>query len=295
MQSNPIRIRLRVYLIIFFAVMMIGTVGFMRVEGLSLTDAFYFSIVTIATVGYGDIHPATVQGKLLAIVLIVTGVGTFLGVIANATELMLAKHEKEVRLEKLTMVIGTFFSEVGRHLLMFFSLHDPSIDRVRNDLIITGEWTGRNFAAVSKKIKQYAYAIDITGADMEELLTFLRGKRDFFLRLLENPALLEHETFTQLLHAVFHLTEEMSFRDDLTRLPESDRGHIAADMERAYRLLIHQWLDYMKYLKDNYPYLFSLAMRTNPFDRNASPVVTDDGQETTDGPPQAGLTPGDPA
>jgi len=38
-------------------------------------------------------------------------------------------------------------------------------------------------------------------------------------------------------------------------------------------LLVHEWLDYMKYLKKNYPYLFSLAVRTNPFDRNASVVL----------------------
>ncbi|MBA7569274.1 hypothetical protein ES708_11013 [subsurface metagenome] len=36
---------------------------------------------------------------------------------------------------------------------------------------------------------------------------------------------------------------------------------------------ISEWLDYMKHLKNNYPYLFSLAMRTNPFDANASVEV----------------------
>jgi hypothetical protein len=38
-------------------------------------------------------------------------------------------------------------------------------------------------------------------------------------------------------------------------------------------LLSQQWLDYMKHLKGNYPFLFSLAMRTNPFDQNASPII----------------------
>ncbi len=38
--------------------------------------------------------------------------------------------------------------------------------------------------------------------------------------------------------------------------------------------LIEQWLNYMRFLKDEYPYLFALAMRTNPFDREASPIVT---------------------
>jgi len=44
-------------------------------------------------------------------------------------------------------------------------------------------------------------------------------------------------------------------------------------MKRAYHLLILEWLDYMKHLKTNYPYLFSLAVRTNPFDTNASVEV----------------------
>jgi hypothetical protein len=38
-------------------------------------------------------------------------------------------------------------------------------------------------------------------------------------------------------------------------------------------LLVLEWVSYMRYLKEHYPYLFSLAMRTNPFDAEASPVV----------------------
>ena len=83
---DALRLRLRVFLVVFLIVMGLGILGFMIIEDLSLADAFYFSIVTIATVGYGDIHPATQAGKILAVVLIITGVGTFLGVVANATD-----------------------------------------------------------------------------------------------------------------------------------------------------------------------------------------------------------------
>jgi hypothetical protein len=93
------------------------------------------------------------------------------------------------------------------------------------------------------------------------------------VRLLENPTLLEHESFTDLLRAVFHLAEELAYREDLSQSPGTDRAHLEGDINRAYHLLVHQWLDYMEYLKMNYPYLFSLAMRTNPFDRQASPIV----------------------
>jgi len=273
MRMDPIRVRLRVYLLFLVIVMISSTIGFMIVERLSPADAFYFSIVTIATVGYGDIHPATNPGKVLAILLIITGVGTFLGVIANATELMLSKREQKARLEKLAMVIGIFFSEVGTLLLTLFSDCDPDLEQIRQDLIITGEWTDKDFKTVSKKLTSYDYEIDIQRVTLQELSDFLVSKRNFLLRLLENPALLEHETFTGLLHAVFHLTEELDFRDDVETLPDLDRAHLCGDMERAYRLLVVQWIDYMRHLKDNYPYLFSLAMRTNPFDRKASPVV----------------------
>jgi len=270
---DHLRIRLRVYLIIFFAVIILGTTGFMIAENLSPGDAFYFCIVTVATVGYGDIHPATQTGKFLAMLLIIVGVGTFLGVIANATEIMLSKRERIVRMKKLTMIIGTFFSEVGTHLLTLFSDYDPDLWQIRQDLIITGEWTGNDFIQVNAKLQQYDYGIDVAKADLPHLANFLSAKRDFLLRLLENPSLLEHESFTELLHAVFHLAEELDARTDLHTLPDTDQAHLGQDIDRTYRLLVDHWLDYMHYMKDHYPYLFSLAMRTNPFDRQASPIV----------------------
>ncbi len=56
----------------------------------------------------------------------------------------------------------------------------------------------------------------------------------------------------------------------LVELPESDIRHIAGDVDRVYGQLAHFWLEYMKYLKNSYPYLFSLAVRMNPFDECAS-------------------------
>ncbi|MFH1624303.1 MAG: potassium channel family protein [Pseudomonadota bacterium] len=270
---NPVRFRLRIFVVAFLAVMVIVTVGFMVIEGLSLTDSIYFSIVTVATVGYGDILPATQWGKILAIFLIVMGTGTFLGVVANVTEMMLNKREKRVRLEKLNMVIGAFFSEVGTRLLVVFSNNDPDLDKVRKDLIITYDWNDEAFFRVSKRLRNYDYGVEIQKVGLEDLRSLLLEKRAFLVGLLENPVLMEHESFTELLRAVFHLTEELAHREKLRKLPENDKNHLAVDIKRAYNLLVDEWLDYMKHLKDNYPYLFSLAMRTNPFDRDASPII----------------------
>jgi hypothetical protein len=186
---------------------------------------------------------------------------------------LLKMREKRLRLEKLNMVIGTFFSEVGTRLIAYFSDFDPKLDNIRKNLIVTKDWSDQEFAAVSKRLKDYDYGVEIQKINLEDLRIFLTGKRDFLVRLLENPVLLEHESFTELLRAVFHLTEELAAREDLQKLPHTDYAHLAGDITRAYVLLVHEWLDYMRHVKDNYPYLFSLAMRTNPFDQSASPIV----------------------
>jgi len=186
---------------------------------------------------------------------------------------LLSEREKRSRLEKLTMVIGAFFSEVGTQLLAFFSDFDPTLDTIRRELIVANNWSEKEFSRMSKRLKNYNYGINSEKVNFKDLRSFLTEKKDFLLRLLENPNLLEHEAFTDLLRAVFHLTEELMARKDFAKLPTSDFKHLAGDIKRAYILLVHQWLDYMKYLKNNYPYLFSLAMRTNPFDQEISPVV----------------------
>jgi hypothetical protein len=186
---------------------------------------------------------------------------------------LLEEREKLVKLEKLNMVIGLFFSEVGIELLNHCSDYDPNLTRIRQELVVTNDWNHLEFMRVHNKLRKYPFEIETKKIRLKELKTFLVGQTDFLLRLLENPVLLEHETFTELLRAVFHLTEELAHREDLKKLPKSDIEHIAGDIKRAYVLLVNEWLDYMMYLKDNYPYLYSLAMRTNPFDKNASPVV----------------------
>ena len=53
-----------------------------------------------------------------------------------------------------------------------------------------------------------------------------------------------------------------------------DYDHLTGDMKRAFMKLLEEWLEYMKHLKKDYPYLFSLAVRTNPMDANAAVVVS---------------------
>ncbi len=83
-----------------------------------------------------------------------------------------------------------------------------------------------------------------------ETKKFLKGKHKFLLALLENPNLLEHETFTDLLRAVFHLTEELEKREDISNLSNADYQHLKLDTERAYNIMIYEWVEYMEYLDE---------------------------------------------
>ncbi len=183
---------------------------------------------------------------------------------------LLGQREKKLRLEKLNMLIGAFFSEVGTELLVYRSDSDPKLDEIRADLLVADDWKETEFRTCCNNFANYAYDIDIDKISLTKLQGFLVGKKEFMLAMLVNPHLLEHETFTDLLQAVFHLKEELAHRENIASVSDKDREHLIGDVKRVYGLLVFEWLAYMEHLKAEYPFLFSLAMRTNPFDMESS-------------------------
>ena len=186
---------------------------------------------------------------------------------------LLERRERQERLEKMNMVIGVFFSELGADLLRKVSPRDAAIDMVRARLGINDKWTEDDFLQALKMLTGHQFTVKMEAGDLVEARQILSSHRGLLVQLLENPILLEHETFTNTLRAVFHMTEELQYRKSIDSLPASDIAHLNGDTARAYGLLIREWVSYMGYLKNNYPYLFSLAIRTNPFDLSASPIV----------------------
>jgi hypothetical protein len=186
---------------------------------------------------------------------------------------VLTDRERQALLNKMDMVIGVFFSDVGTEMLRRFSAFDSRHEEYRQQLQVNGGWGAKQFQDTAREMQSWAYGIDSRLGDLDDLKLFMRGKRGFLLRLLENPNLLAHEAFTELLLAVSHVAEELDYRQDLKTLPRSDFAHLSGDIKRAYGLLIREWLRYMEHLKANYPYLFSLAIRVNPFDATASVIV----------------------
>lgn len=183
---------------------------------------------------------------------------------------LMGKREKTLRMQKLNMVIGAFFSDVGTDLLRSFAENDPEAKHYGDSVKMKPSWQDKDFERFKKQLKDFKPDVITNVEQLIDLQSFLARRRNHLFRLLENPNLLEHESFSQLLRAVFHLTEELDGRTDLSNLQKSDHAHLRNDIKRVYALLIIEWFNYMQHLCKHYPYLFSLSIRTNPFNPEAS-------------------------
>jgi len=186
---------------------------------------------------------------------------------------ILESRERQDRLKKMNMVIGTFFSEVGTALLKKIVANDSQQDILIDNIAMTNDWDKQYFLNNLSFIKNYSFKIQLSLKQLGDLKEFLAQKKDFLLSLLGNSNLLEHDSFSDLLWAIFHLAEELASREDLDT-PKVDQKHLLGDIRRVYASLIYEWLYYLDHLREDYPYLFSLAIRTSPLRKDASPIVS---------------------
>ncbi len=184
-------------------------------------------------------------------------------------ERVIKERERLAIRQKLNMVIGVFFSEVGSAMIkdcLAFVRDAPELDKL---LRIDLHWIPADFRRVADWLERHDIGVDSREGDLTALKGFLTEKRGFLLGLLGNPSLLEHDEFTDLLWAVSHLTEELGARRSLAGLSAADLEHLSGDIKRAYGLLLREGVVYMRHLKEDYPYLFSLAVRMNPLNTEA--------------------------
>lgn len=188
-------------------------------------------------------------------------------------ERLLSERERQEKLRKLNIVISAFMGEVGSGLLRRVDAFCGEAPDLAASLAVSEAWGAHEYQTALSFAETYQAHLMPTPPQLAELRDYLLVKRAFVLSLLQNPHLLEHENFTDLLWAVCHLTEELEARRDFVALPASDLRHIEGDIRRANTRLIREWLSYMQHLQRDYPYIFSLSARTNPFRPDASAVV----------------------
>ncbi|MGV8905213.1 MAG: hypothetical protein ACOH15_01295 [Acetobacterium sp.] len=177
--------------------------------------------------------------------------------------------DKQEKLKKINMLLGVFFSESGVELMRLFTQNDKNLKQFQNVLLIKPDWTSKDYKNAIKTIKGFDFHLHFDESSLMIIMEFLSAKRNHLLMFFENPILIEHDTFTDLLLALSHVEQELSNRQNLMSIPVKDHDHIVLDIERVYKLLFVEWLQYMNHLRKCYPFLYSFSIRTNPFDPNA--------------------------
>lgn len=206
-------------------------------------------------------------------------------IVVLIVETVINKKEKETILEKLNMIVGVFFSEIATDFLEIVSPELKNDTELKDILKNIKNWDDKDFTNYLAKIDlmKSNFKLNIIENNCDDdkkfltrryslfnkICNLLAPKRDFLVSLLENPMILENESFSNVLLATFHLDEELERRKSLDNLPYFDVQHLNLDVERAYQNMVYQWVEYLLYLKNNYPYMFSIAIRLNPFDDNA--------------------------
>jgi voltage-gated potassium channel len=88
--EDPVR-QFQASLVVLFAVLVVGMVGYRLLERLSWLDSAYMTVITVATVGFGEIRPLSPGGRVFTMALIIVGVGTGAWAATRAVEVMLGQ------------------------------------------------------------------------------------------------------------------------------------------------------------------------------------------------------------
>ena len=73
----------------------LGTLGYIVIERMSFLDALYMTVITVSTVGYGEVKPLDGQGRVFTIMLIILGVSTAFYLFATMTEIVVEGHLRD--------------------------------------------------------------------------------------------------------------------------------------------------------------------------------------------------------
>ena len=68
------------------ALLLTGTTFYWQTEDWTIIQALYFSVVTVTTVGYGDLHPTSAGTQIFTIIYILTGLGVFVALLGSVAE-----------------------------------------------------------------------------------------------------------------------------------------------------------------------------------------------------------------
>jgi hypothetical protein len=188
------------------------------------------------------------------VLLVTLGVNAFIGT-----------REKREKIQKVNILVGEFFTETGIEAIRILNAFVVNLGDISACASSNASCGVKEFKRFMHNLEKLDVVVDASRGDLAALRDTLEGWKSGMLSMFENPNLFEHDRFTDMLWALYHLMDELRSRDTLHGLTERDLKHISADIRRAYALLVAEWAYIIQYMKERYPYLYSLAVRKNPF------------------------------
>lgn len=167
--------------------------------------------------------------------------------------------ELKKKIKKNNVVITTFYVEAGLVILQAMKEFNLNLQEFLLAIEAKSQGGQRNASALEK----FEVVMEADPLKLPTLYKIMKEKKSFMLSLLENSNLLEHDSFTDMLWAVFHVADELEMRD-LEALEQEEIAHLSLDLKRAYSALTAEWLEHLEYLNREYPFLYQTAMKKNP-------------------------------
>ncbi len=133
-------------LLILLSVWLLGTIGYVLIDNYSWFDAFYMTVITIATVGYGEVAPLSHAGKIFTAFLIITSFGTFAYAVSSITKFVIDGEFNEffknrklnTAIEKLSdHVIICGYGRNGRQAAQVLKKHNKRFVVIENSVKVT--------------------------------------------------------------------------------------------------------------------------------------------------------------
>lgn len=87
--------RVRGLIIFTLSLILLATLLFQWIEGWSFIDAAFFAVTTISTVGYGNLVPATIVGKIVTMIYIILGLGVFVAATSAVAEALIKRRQQD--------------------------------------------------------------------------------------------------------------------------------------------------------------------------------------------------------
>jgi voltage-gated potassium channel len=193
---DPVRQTL-ISILLSFALILGGSFGYMLIEGWSFFDSLYMTVITIATVGFGEIHPVSGLGRAFTLILIFLGVGYFLYVASSIIQVLvegrirhvLGRHKLQRRIQRLKnhyIVCG--YGRIGRALtrhlvqryldVVVIEQNPERLSRMDEDgiLYLMGEATSEEML-IKAGIRQAKGIVTAVGTDADNVFLVLIAKQ----------------------------------------------------------------------------------------------------------------------